>query len=98
ATSAPGTPPGCNINDEGYCMSYTGSNYTASSIESTCTYTATETYMPAGCATTNAVGNCLFYSGASYEITYLMYSPKYTTASAKSYCSSIGGTWKTNAN
>jgi hypothetical protein len=82
----------CANTSGGFCVDYTGSEYTAAKVQTTCTSLGT-TYSASPCATASRGGSCLVYCGKSSEAVY-RYFPSFPTGSGESQCNNLlKGVW-----
>ena len=77
----------------GYCIGYTGSAYTASSVQSACS-AASGTYSASACAAGSGV--CTFAKGTSTEYNWTFASADAGGVSASTTCTTAGGTFSAN--
>ena len=76
----------------GFCVDYTGSEFTADAVNQKCTSLVT-TYSASPCATAQRGGTCLVYCGKSSEALYRYY-PSFPSGSGESQCTNtLKGVW-----
>ncbi len=76
----------------GFCVDYTGSEFTADKVQTTCTAGA-GTFSASPCATANRGGTCLVYCGKTSEALYRYYA-NFPSGSGESQCTNtLKGAW-----
>jgi hypothetical protein len=82
----------CTNTSGGFCVDYTGSEYTAAKVQATCTSQGM-TYSASPCATASRGGSCLVYCGKSSEAIYRYYA-SFPGGSGTSQCTNLlKGAW-----
>lgn len=83
----------CNNGGRGFCVEFTGGQYTTDQVQTVCRG-QNAPYLTGACPTTNVLGTCLVQGGAPLESTYRYYSniPGGKQA-AETQCKMLFGVW-----